>query len=633
MTFIVKCNIILKIIICKTHCSLLKKYAMQKNQKFPKGFFIELLKTFTELNQQVFTHVPKWILIFYILAVLLGSVVSFLFRYVELKLVNQFQLGIQEGIVAILVVYVVMRTLPTIISEIENRLSHRIGNLVVLTFRSRLLFKKSNLDVAYFENSQFHDELQNAEKGISVSDSLFTKQIECINALFATLLGLIAISFIGWKYVLAIVIFTTPSVVNMFIGSSTIYNHTNTQRTENRTKNYFFGLFGIGSIADLKIFQTEKYFISRWYQLARNIQEKEMVVYDRLALVRLVLVLFSAIGVGWVIYSVVMQSITNNTPVGTMLFALGGIAMARTSLFQFARMFSNAVDDLRFVRDYFKVLNAQSLITNTGTIKISAQQGIEIEFQNVSFRYRPEGPDVLKNISFKIIAGQKIGIVGINGAGKSTIMNLMMRFYDPTEGKILVNGHDLKDVDLDTYRANIGFITQKVQLPKAHTIREIIELGAFGKDGKNGYLSWDDVLKHSGVVDFLPQMKNGINQVIGKEYPDGAQLSGGQEQRIAIARVLYRNPMMYIFDEPTSNFDPLIEDRFFTAFNALPKQSTSFLISHSLRIVRNADVILVFNKGIIREQGTHLELIRKNGMYAKMFYVQSRDYIRECVSA
>lgn len=602
----------------------------KQESKFSRDLMREMFRTLIRMNREIFRHVSASLIIAYIVMVAATALIYFAFRYVESLMINHIQTGVIETIGPVLLVYIIVRALPTVTTELQNRLEQRSGDKILIALRHQLILKKAGLDVAYFETSKYHDELQNAEKGVASSELMFKNQVAFFGNSIGLVTGLIAIFPIGWVYVLVILLVTIPSFMTMMQADAEQYSHKNGQLVEKRTAGYFSDLFGAGSIIDLKIFQVESYFVRRWNNISTKLTREDLQLQDKQMIRRMVLFVFATAGIAWVIYSVITSSIIHHTPIGTIAFALGGIGVARTAMFDSMRTFTRLVDNLRYTRDYFKVLDAKPLIVNSGTTKIDLEKGPEIEFQNVSFRYNAEGPDVLKNISFKVLPGEKIGVVGINGSGKTTLMGLLMRFYDPTEGRILVNGQDLKDLDLESYRAYIGFVAQKIKIPKAHTILQIIEMGDMRRSGTVSGKEWDQILNHSGVADFLPDMKDGINQMIGKEFPKGTQLSGGQEQRIAIARVLYRRPLMYIFDEPTSNFDPLIEDRFFTAFNQLPEKATSFLISHSLRIVRNANTILVFDHGTLIEQGSHLKLLQKSGIYAEMFHVQSKDYVREC---
>ncbi len=599
--------------------------------KFSKELIYELPRVLIRMNREIFTSVPKLIVGGYLFTMLLFSLNTFVFRIMDAKLINHLQTRSMDLLGPVLIGYIIFRMSPNWLVEIKTRLLQRSSQMIGSGFRYRLLKKKSSLDVAYFETSKFHDELSNADRGADIAENMFVDEIDCLVSIFDMLFGILSISIAGWFYVVIILATAIPSLINMIRNDAEGYVFINNRRSDVRKQEYFSKLFSTGSVIDLKIFQLENFFMFSWKNFTDRLQKEKLSFDDKKSLSRLGLNTVSIIGVGWVIYSLIMNGFHNHTKIGTMIFALGGIGLVRSSIFESGRIFTKIVGNLRYIRDYFQVLDAEPMIKN-GIAKIHFEKGPEIEFQNVSFRYHADGLDVLKDVSFKILPGQKIGIVGINGAGKSTLINLLMRFYDPTAGRILVNGYDLNKLDLDSYRKYIGFVSQKVTIQKAHTIKQLIEMGALDRSGQVSDTEWNDILNHSGVADFLPDMKDGINQVLGKEFEKGTRLSGGQEQRIAIARVLYRKPMMYIFDEPTSNFDPLIEDRFFTAFNELPDQTTSFLVSHSLRIVRKADQILVFDHGQIIESGSHNELIQNNGIYFQMFHAQSKDYM-PCGSA
>jgi ATP-binding cassette subfamily B protein len=244
-------------------------------------------------------------------------------------------------------------------------------------------------------------------------------------------------------------------------------------------------------------------------------------------------------------------------------------------------------------------------------------------FENVGFRYREAEEWASRNLNFTLRAGEKIALVGENGAGKTTLVKLLARLYDPTEGRILLDGHDLKEYDLTSLRRNIGVIFQDY-LRYQMRVTENIAVGNIDeKENKPRIISSAEQSLASGLVERLP---GGYDQMLGKRFLDGVELSGGEWQKVALARAYMRDAQVLILDEPTSALDARAEFEVFQRFAALTQGKTAVLISHRFSTVRMADRILVLQHGRLIESGTHEALIAKNGMYAELFNLQAKGY-------
>ena len=262
----------------------------------------------------------------------------------------------------------------------------------------------------------------------------------------------------------------------------------------------------------------------------------------------------------------------------------------------------------------FEIIDAKSDITDKpDAIKIPAVEG-NVKFENVTFRYFGGGEPVLSNVTFEAKAGETIALLGATGSGKTTIINLLPRFYDPTEGKITIDGHELRDVTLDSLRSNIGIVLQETTLFSG-TIRENI---AFGKPEASD----EEVIaaaKAAQAHDFISGFPEGYNTHVGER---GTTLSGGQKQRVAIARALLLNPRILILDDSTSSVDLGTEAALQSALDVLMKGRTSFVIAQRISTVMNADKIIVLDKGTIVAEGKHKELMEDSPIYAEIYNSQ-----------
>ena len=301
----------------------------------------------------------------------------------------------------------------------------------------------------------------------------------------------------------------------------------------------------------------------------------------------------------------------------SMLDQLGSRAANAST--QFAHIYENSL----YADHYFEFLALPDLIPKAAKpVPLGEPAPPRIEFRNVSFRYPGSESDALKNVSFVIEPGESVALVGHNGAGKTTIVKLLCRFYDPAEGGIFINGANLKDVDTREWYRFLGTLFQ--EFVRYHfSVRENIMLGA---PERNDTAAMKEAARRSGAAEFIEHLPGGYEQILGKEFEDGVDLSGGQWQKIAIARAFYESPPVLILDEPTSAIDAEAEYDIFSNLEQQYKSKTLVLVSHRFSTVRNAGKIIVLEQGQIVESGSHDDLMARAGEYAKLFQIQARGY-------
>jgi subfamily B ATP-binding cassette protein MsbA len=241
----------------------------------------------------------------------------------------------------------------------------------------------------------------------------------------------------------------------------------------------------------------------------------------------------------------------------------------------------------------------------------------EVTFEHVAFGYDKDTP-VLTDVSFSVKPGQVVGVVGATGSGKSTIVSLIPRFYDPFAGRVLIDGTDVRDFELHPLRRQIGFVLQETVLFRG-SIRDNI---AYGRAGGATDAEIEAAAKLANADEFIARMPNGYATIVGER---GDTLSGGQRQRIGIARAVIRDNPILILDEPTAALDTESERLVIEGLERLMKGRTVICIAHRLSTIRDADNIIVLGKGVVAEQGTHAELLARNGIYAALYHVQFGD--------
>ena len=346
-------------------------------------------------------------------------------------------------------------------------------------------------------------------------------------------------------------------------------------------------------------------------------EKRKSISYNFLSLWYL-LFLFAAIGL------MTYESLTGVMAVGSLLLAFNTYTRFYQTVNGYVESISWTEEAARYAARWFDLFDMKPNIkSKEDAVKFAKESPPHIEFKNVSFRYPAEGkenPFVLTNLSFTIKPGEKIAIVGVNGAGKTTLIKLLCRIYDPTEGVILINGVDLRDINLEDWQNAIGILFQDFPIYNL-TIRDSIAVGRIEKDPDQSKL--EEAAKYSGADEFISD----YNQLIWKEFKDGIDLSKGQHQRLAVARMFYRNAAITILDEPTASIDAVTDEKIFSSLEKNTQGKTVILITHRFSTVKNADKILMLEFGKIIEQGSHKQLMQLNGKYADLYTMQAKRYL------
>ncbi len=312
------------------------------------------------------------------------------------------------------------------------------------------------------------------------------------------------------------------------------------------------------------------------------------------------------------------------------LISYAAVIVMINATYSLRRAFSNIVykiatsaENCMHVEKFRSFLSREPKIISEKKLPVS-DEPCTLELKNVTFRYNDTDGDIIKNVSLKLSSKEKIALVGYNGAGKTTLIKLIMRLYDPTDGEILMNGVNIKEYDVEAYRHHIGVVFQDFNLYSA-TVAENVVMGIPEKKSEGKI---HEALTHSGFDDRLGKMKHGIDTQLTKEFDDdGINLSGGEGQKIAIARAFYKNSNLIILDEPSSALDPIAEYKFNCYMTEAARNCTVIFISHRLSTTRLADRIVFLENGSVCEEGTHNDLLERGGKYAEMWHTQADKYI------
>lgn len=516
--------------------------------------------------------------------------------------------------------------LPSFLHTIENYLSWLFWFFLEEKFTFLVLKKRGEIDVAVHEDPQ-HNNLFNkiSENGVHRIQSFTDRQFYLMQNSIETIIAAAIIITFQWKIFLLIFIGTIPELITEIRYGRNVWGiHSGRAEIRRRYWDVSRHFNWLPSLVELKLFQNVSHFLSiikslfRAFRMEERRNERNKLTYQLLSLTLSNTVI--AFATVWFIFQVV----NGQLQLGTLWFIISSIGELRSS---FSSLFSNLgrhYQDSLFVADVFKLLDLKPVVKKPRTgVALPARRTPEIIFRNMTFAYPNTNREVFKNFSLRIAPGEKIALVGINGAGKTTLVKLLCRFYDPQKGEIEINGHNLKTIDLNQWYSQLGILFQDYA-DYHFLVREAVAVGK--TTVQESIRRIKRAAKASEADAFIEEWEKRYGQMLGKEFTGGIEPSIGQWQKLALARTFYRDPRILILDEPTSSIDAEAEAKIFERLEKLPKDRTVILISHRFSTVRHADHIVVIEDGIIKEQGTHEELLKHNSSYARLFRLQAKGY-------
>ncbi|PIU36847.1 hypothetical protein COT02_03925 [Candidatus Roizmanbacteria bacterium CG07_land_8_20_14_0_80_34_15] len=584
--------------------SSLLKIAWDEDKKFILGYFVTSL--FSALLLFVVFFLYK-IMIDYVFKSLVNKEITFVFLIVGSYLISE---------------YLSRFFTNTLNSQyFEYILRSKFQNILTRKFMEKL----ANLDFSNLENGEVRNLIAKVED--TYSWRLF-ENLRVINFMIYSVASLIIAFFVALRfnplYLITLFFLSTPLY---FFRAK--YGNTNWSiYTKNSKKiNYLWYMrylfTNFNTLSEIKIYNLKNFFLDK----TKKIQNEVVDQYKKPILKYIFWSTLASFFIPAIIFFFLKNFI--NQIIFSQKFSLGDFTFFLNALFTFTGQTSSLlvnigsiVENNLYVEDYFKLLNIKNKIVNSKrTKRLKKIIPREIKFENVSFIYPGSKKFVLKNINLTINTNQDVAIVGPNGAGKTTLIKLLFRFYDPTRGQILVDGVDLRKINLDDWYRHLGVLFQ--DFAKYYlTVKENIEFGNVKNVIKKNV---NVALANAQGNDLLKLPKN-TNQILGRWFEDGEEISVGQWQKLAIARALYRNAPILVLDEPTSNIDAQAEFKIFNNLKQTYKKKTLIFISHRFSTVRMADHIYVLENGRIVEQGKHEDLVIQKGTYAKYFNIQKQGY-------
>lgn len=576
-----------------------------------------------------------------ILAALL-AITPYLQRAVEALLINKLTTGINfsEKIYSVGAplsneLWLLILLFPTILlfNAAVSALSEHFDVLAWREMRTGFEIKYSeklaSLDVATHEDPKFKDKIQLLEENGSswLLSNFYGKFVRNITNIIGFLSAVFIMLQSNWIVLAIVITVTIPRFIVELIYGERIWVIYQTFSEEKRHLYHAKDqMSDVNGIRELQTYGTTNFFVNRIKNILNNFHA-EQYKKDKIVLFWKILTqAIVSISFGFIVWFLIQPVLLGQMQIGTFVFILAAAVGLQQSAIGFFLAISGQYQDAKAVNTYIDLMNEKRKIDfNASAKKLNFVKSPEIIFENVSFSY-PSKPNefVLKDFNLKIESGEKLAIVGVNGAGKSTFIKLLCRFYDPTAGRILIDGVDLREIDLEDWYKHVALLAQDYKTYRLH-VKELIHLGKIKSDMNQQKISEASV--RADADEFIQKWEMAYDQQIGVEFTGGVDPSHGQKQKLSLARALFRDAFVTILDEPTASVDAKAEKQIFDQLEKVMNENkTLILISHRFATVRNADKIAVIAGQNIKELGTHEELVKLDGIYNQMYSAQAAGY-------
>ncbi len=546
-----------------------------------------------------------------------------------------------------------------IASDLLNRtiafLDSMLGDKFTNESSVMLMRHAATLDLEMFEDSTFYDKLEKARRQTTSRISLMTQSLAQVQDAVSMLV--LAISLVVFSPWLILLLFLTviPAFMSETRFNQRSYSLMNAWTPKRRELDYLRYIGASDETAkEVKIFGLADYLASRYKELADSYYAENRLLAAGRAFWGGVLAILGTAGYYGAYTFIIVQTVRGQLSLGDMTFLAGSFRSLRGTLEGVLGRFASIAEGAMYLQDLFDFFKLQPRITaqvagNLSTPHASTTDSLQSAqnlasstiapnstvlaprplregfiFENVGFKYINSERWALRNVSFHLKAGEKLALVGENGAGKTTLVKLLARLYDPSEGRILLDGRDLREYDVESLRSGIGvifqdFIRYQMQAALNITVGRIEE--------RDNQARIDHAAAQSLADSVIKRLPEGYQQMVGRYFQKGVDLSGGEWQKLGLARAYMRDAEVLILDEPTAALDARAEHEVFQRFAELTQGKTAVLISHRFSTVRMADRILVLEGGTPLEIGSHEELLAQGGRYAELFRLQQQGYM------
>jgi ATP-binding cassette subfamily B protein len=520
--------------------------------------------------------------------------------------------------------------LATVASRISALLESLMGDLFANETSVRLMRHAARLDLEQLEDADVYDRLERARRQTVGRLALVTLLLSTAQDLItlASITAAVAI-YVPWLLLL-LIIAVLPSFLGethyASLGYSLVYSWTPQRRQLDYLR--YIGASDV-SAKELKLFGLSDFFVGRYDRLSREYYDVNRTLSIKRSTVSMALNALGTLGYyaayAAIIYLAVIEyhSPAGVITIGTLTFLAASFRQSRDLLQRVLLALAQVYEQSLYLDDLFGFFEIEPRMQAPATplpVPVPIRTGFV--FDNVGFRYAGQERWAVQGLSFTLAPGERLALVGENGAGKTTLAKLLVRLYDPSEGRILLDGVDLREYDVESLRRHAGVIFQDF-VRYDFVLRENVAVGDIS------HLDDDALVEdaaHRSLADSVAERVGGYNRMLGRRFEGGAELSGGEWQKVALARAYMREAQLLVLDEPTAALDARAEYEVFLRFSELTRGKMAVLISHRFSTVRMADRILVLQAGRLIEEGTHESLVAQGGLYADLFQLQAQGY-------
>src|SRR5690349_5542548 len=514
--------------------------------------------------------------------------------------------------------------LGEVLARLSSLLESLLGDLFSNRISVRLMQHAATLDIAQYEDAETYDHLERARRQTLGRIGLITLLLATVQDL-VTLVSLAGVIFVQLPWLLVLlVIAVLPSFLGethyAALGYSLLFQWT----PERRLLDYLRYAGASDEMAkEVKLFNLSDFLVGRYARLSQEFYDANKRLAIKRNVVSTVFVTIGTLGYYGAYAVTIYLTVLGRFTIGALTFLAGSFRQSRDLIQRIPLSLSQVFEQSLYLSDLFTFFDVQPRVTSKPGARPVPAPIRGFEFQDVGFRYPGSDRWAVRHLTFTLEPGERVALVGENGAGKTTLVKLLARLYDPDEGRILLDGVDLREYDLISLRKNIGVIFQDF-VRYDFILKE--NIGVSQVEALDDDARVREAARRSLADSVAKRLERGYDQMLGRRFDGGVELSGGEWQKVALGRAYMRDAQVLILDEPTASLDARAEYEVFLRFAELTKGRMAVLISHRFSTVRMADRILVLRSGELVDQGTHEELVARGGLYAELFSLQAAGY-------
>lgn len=527
-------------------------------------------------------------------------------------------------LVVLLLALVVFGISSILIRKVRENMESMHIDLINFQIDTGIMEKSARLDLSYFDNPKLYNEINIVSRDKAFLEKLIWNTSGLIYGIIGLVSSMVLLAGLHWSCTLLVALLCLPDAIIDQKLRKRIYNNSNEVMLDERKFKYLYKLFfEKESCKEVRLYHLKEYLIGKYIRIREDWHNKRMKFVKKRGGIRIFTSMISAAGFICIEIFAGIKVIMGAMTLGNYTFYTGLFSNAISSMDALIRSILSIYDADMRVHHHMNFMSLKENVYPCGDGKI---EGVPtIEFRNVSFKYPNTDMYVLEDVSFTIQPCEKVAIVGLNGAGKTTLTKLLMRFYEPTSGQILLNNRDIHEYSESEIKKLYSAVFQDFA-KYSLTVREAVAMSDIAAQDDTERIR--RACKKSGANEFVEQWENDYDTYLTKKFDrDGEELSGGQWQKIVLASAFFRDSRILVLDEPTASLDPKAEYEIFEQFTSLIRDKSAIVISHRLSSVVMVDKILVLQDHKIAESGSHQELMQLDGVYAKLFKMQAQKYV------